>query len=123
MTETDALPTTRYAIVAVAVEHDPAGEYPGDLAARCDEVERYLYGRSFRLDVADIADVADRRGRRFARVWWLVEERYAQAIVDRLASGLFWARHASTAERVALGLHDLPPVTVVGGDDREGAEG
>lgn len=84
-------------IISVAVQPDylPSA---ADLGEKCAEVERYMYGRYFRMD----ASKADSRG--IVRVFWLVESHYAHAIIDRLASGLIWASMAEPGERDALGF-------------------
>jgi len=58
---------------------------------RAAEIERYIYGRWFWLDTtADYVISGNERGMFVHR--FLVEDHYADAVVDRLASGLFGAR-------------------------------
>lgn len=80
-------------VVAVLVRADDVTT----TANRCEEVEQYLYGRSFLLGTR----VFDTR---HVSLFYLVERHYAQQIVDRLASGLFGARFASREEQDAFGI-------------------
>jgi hypothetical protein len=54
--------------------------------SQVEQIERYMYGRSF-LMASEMATPV-------FYLYWLVETHYAQAIIDRLGSGLFWARRA-----------------------------
>lgn len=81
----------KYTVISIPVVHDN----PVELDNKCTEIERYFYGRYFRLDVGRPETIVRRN---MARVFWLVEEHYTQHIIDRLASGLFWARRATADE-------------------------
>jgi len=65
-----------------------------ELDGRVKEVERYLYGRSFYL-----GRVAKPGHAPMHALFFIVEEHYRQSIIDRLASGLFWAGVATPEER------------------------
>lgn len=68
-----------------------------DQAARLEEIDRYFYGRHFNLAVRDSAELAGT-----FEVFVLCEDHFAQAVIDRLASGLFTARRANHVENAAL---------------------
>ena len=78
--------TARYEILRVAVRSGNSYE----LDDRTAEVERYIYGRHFVLDRVPQAETDPRKPMHDLLI--LVEEHYAQAIIDRLASGLIFAR-------------------------------
>lgn len=89
----------KYEVVSIPLVHNN----PIELEDKEAEVERYFYGRFFRLAVAPPETIG---GKVSARVFWLVEQSYTQHIIDRLASGLFPARratHDETAELIAEG--------------------
>lgn len=79
----------KYTVIRVTARNGNTAE----LDDRVKEVERYLYGRSFYL-AYDIPEDGP-----FASLFFLVQEHYRQAIVDRLASGLFAAGVATEEER------------------------
>jgi hypothetical protein len=86
-----------YEILRVAVRS--GNSY--DLDARQSEVERYIYGRHFVLDRVPQAETDPRKP--MHDLFILVEAHYAQAIIDRLASGLIFARRTE-AEGLVRGL-------------------
>ncbi len=63
------------------------------------EVEQYIYGRWMYLDEHQDDELPNLRS-----LFYLVEQHYAQAVIDRLGSGLFGAGYATPEERYDLGL-------------------
>lgn len=90
-----------YDVIVVQVSTDEVV----DREARIDEVERYMYGRFFRLgDRINATEVMPRPGRNYVDLFYLVESRYTHQIIPRLASGLLYAHVANEQERYEVGL-------------------
>ena len=89
----------RYDIIVVSVRAD--NEFEAE--DRKAEIDRYLYGRAFLLDSVQ-TDTGLQEHQGTYDLTYLVETNYVQAIIDRLESGLFWARHATPEEYGELGF-------------------
>lgn len=74
-----------------------------DLQSKVEEIDAYIYGRHYLLDSLPvepskgIASEYDEHD-----LYYLLERRYAEQVIARLASGLFWARHSIRPERQKL---------------------
>jgi hypothetical protein len=72
----------RFVVIHVAAK----AENYTELEDRKLTIERYMYGTFFYLGHKADETLSDTQ-----RLFFLVEEHYSKAIIDRLASGLYWA--------------------------------
>ena len=90
-----------YDVIVVQVATDEVQ----DTESRVAEVERYIYGRYFFMGSRiNSTEVMPRPGRNYVDLFFLVESRYTNQVIPRLASGLLYGHVASAEERYEVGL-------------------
>lgn len=92
---TDITKLNAYEVIVVRVK---TGDYGHMLEDRVAEVNAYIYGRSFLLDSLPVEPSKGQTYDEFD-LYYLVERRYSEQVISRLASGLLWARHSIRPER------------------------
>ena len=80
---------TRRVVLRVAVKLVTG--YYGEIEEKQAEIERYIYGRFYYLGHKHDGQLP------ITYLYFLVEEHYSKAVIDRLASGLFGASETGAA--------------------------